>query len=817
MKNNYAFFAKTLLAFLLLSHLPSSIYGQEIDLTKKLINRELLYTRYQEVLQDLTDLKRKQALTMWTAAMLSDKKTGRYQLQGIAGGINDDGEQLKGAIDFNIIPHQYWRNLLAHYFLVGNKNQFALGVELYLHLMTVLVEEWSQDPLIEKSLREEAKSLYTNINSEEIKNVGSCVKNFSTKYDIQDGLTNCIQKLNTFNQIKKLIHQQYIEGQTNVSIFVKSPVGFIPGNKVQLLTLNTDSESAITQTGELNKLFQMEVNTNYANYTELEFAKKMEPLHPLTITKDFFKTLPLKHPVFYLQDQKPEDIFSQVWNKIEKAKSSVFIDVFFLGGAMGVSLSKLLIKKANEGIKVFVLNDQENPLGYKKELVPVFNFLRGYSYHHPNMIVLSPNIFLKRTSLPDFFDLLVDDQLLKELTMQENPLATLSSMAGSFPKAKSDHSKVFVIDGNSDDGTAFVGSKNFTDSSGAVAYDEMAMVQGPAVKVILDSYYWDLDAALRIPTYSHQFNNIDYIDQMIKLNNSENSEVEKNKLNNLTLKIRNILSPLDILNRNLSAPKKILAKKVGSDLLGVGENNVNGVIRSCLEQNIQTILSAKKQILIKDQFLYDKKIIIALNEARKKGVKIFVTLASLTDPRVEPGTVKEFAHIPNSIYINDLTYGENPAQIKWKTITRITRSALMDAAEKNNEGFSAVLSPEFHLKGLSIDGVLENEMHYVCQQGQSITKDRTPVLISGSANKDNMTMLGGFREFQLQIFNHEASKAHDCLFWETWNNQELSTEATPEVLLPKKLAEKITGEQFLSSLKNLMINSYNFFQSFITN
>src|SRR5690606_4122904 len=61
---------------------------------------------------------------------------------------------------------------------------------------------------------------------------------------------------------------------------------------------------------------------------------------------------------------------------------------------------------------------------------------------------------------------------------------------------KSDHSKVFVIDGKTQHPTALVGSKNLTDASGALCFDEVVKVEGPGAAVVQDDYYFDMVYAL---------------------------------------------------------------------------------------------------------------------------------------------------------------------------------------------------------------------------------------------------------------------------------------------------------------------------------
>jgi hypothetical protein len=44
-------------------------------------------------------------------------------------------------------------------------------------------------------------------------------------------------------------------------------------------------------------------------------------------------------------------------------------------------------------------------------------------------------------------------------------------------------------------------------------------------------------------------------------------------------------------------------------------------------------------------------------------------------------------------------------------------------------------------------------------------------LISGSANKDQNTMYGSFREQQIEVYDVEVTKAHDNEFEREWNDR----------------------------------------------
>jgi hypothetical protein len=166
-------------------------------------------------------------------------------------------------------------------------------------------------------------------------------------------------------------------------------------------------------------------------------------------------------------------------------------------------------------------------------------------------------------------------------------------------------------------------------------------------------------------------------------------------------------------------------------------------------------------------------------------VKAYILLGSQDDPS---SPEKQFVRIPNIVFLEDLV-ATGKAQVKWKKAPDADANALRTVKQQ----LGVTLSPEYHLKGISVDGVtadlkgqcgtLSNDSK-VAVTGAALEnlkiamQDRTSVLISGSANKDVMTMLGGFREFQVMVFDKEASIKHDCLFWSRFDNPDHAESAT---------------------------------------
>ncbi len=141
---------------------------------------------------------------------------------------------------------------------------------------------------------------------------------------------------------------------------------------------------------------------------------------------------------------------------------------------------------------------------------------------------------------------------------------------------------------------------------------------------------------------------------------------------------------------------------------------------------------------------------------------------------------------------------------------------ILNETEKYRAGDKTpvVLATTFHVKSISVDGVLAKD-HLSCKSAPVINSDQqVPVLITGSANKDVMTMSGGFREYQVAVYDATAVSQHDCLFWERWNDdtQSVLTNGLDDFEIPDHLKElKITDKKaFLSVLRMFFFAPYDF-------
>jgi hypothetical protein len=172
-----------------------------------------------------------------------------------------------------------------------------------------------------------------------------------------------------------------------------------------------------------------------------------------------------------------------------------------------------------------------------------------------------------------------------------------------------------------------------------------------------------------------------------------------------------------------------------------------------------------------------------------------------------------FNHFPNNIFLRDLTNGlESQIFVKWKTTNPYEKSALRSVSKKYDVEFAN----EFHLKSISIDGVDPQHSSYCQNPSPSLVNSSLPILITGSANKDNMTMLGGFREFQVALFKDKKNSAiHDCIFWQRWNDRNESQIADPlDFRLPSQVSTHVNQTGFLEIMRDMFLSIYTFQEAF---
>ncbi len=530
---------------------------------------------------------------------------------------------------------------------------------------------------------------------------------------------------------------------------VISTSSWVPGNKVEYLKPNDTSEKLMKtlevrngKNGPMERLYPL---SGAGSFSALLKRIEKNPLDVFTEKEGFYPSTK-EHPVW----NQTQGVFKDLLNGIDLAKETIFMDIFFLGGTMGASLAKHLVENLETkkgSLKAFIIRDNYNHYGHEAEMRPVFNYLLAYSYLHPDRLVIT-GAYIKEhhSGLPKFVEGMVSDVFLVESGIQKHLVL--------YGRAISDHSKTIVIDVKTENPTAFVGSKNLTDASGAICYDEIVKVSGPVAAVVQDEYYDDMAVGLK-KEMSDPSSYADLIRQLkgdgypsfatyLAKNGWAKDPQALSK--SIDENAKNILKPFDLLERDAngkatrdrSAPLSVL--NVGNTVVRTGMNNWDSTRMSAVDEVIQMILSAKKTIYINDQFLFDRRVVLALFKAKEDhpGLEIQAILHKFP---------------PNYIYLKELH--DHGIAIKWKNIL---------------EGGKGV-DQEFHGKTISADGMS---------------------VIVGSANKDQSTMYGSFREEQLEVYDSVTAQAHDQMFKTRWNDlSETSTEFVD--FDPKDFPQNIKG------------------------
>jgi len=632
----------------------------------------------------------------------------------------------------------------------GFKNRTNLifpFVNFYLLESKLLFQEIRDDPQYSEDQREGARQIEQLIQWSDYKvKAQKCVANLlQLKFRNNEVITN-----KPFTDFVKCFNENFFRldeddvkvlfTRLNLNKFfdnhpghVISETGWVGGNKVTYLGYNDTSKELAdlltTKTDLVHSLY------NYKSSGSVENFKKRISNKDKNIfsTQEGFWSFE-NHPVW---NQKL-GIFAELAKGITQAKESIFIDVFFLGGTMGASLAKKLtdMLEVNQNLKVFILHDVLNPFSEqtKQEMQPVFNYLKAYSVLYPNRILaVDSYIEAHKTGLPKYLNRYINQNRLKAVGLDKH--------FSLYANVASDHSKVIVIDGKSKDPIAFVGSKNLTDASGAVCFDEVVKIEGPAAAVVQDDYYDDMLESLKNDKlYSHLAN------QFISL-----------------------LRPFDLLERDINrnvTRSVVVNNKKENVVLRAGYNNWNSTRTNVIDQNVQAILFAKDKIRIKDQFLFDRNVILALQKAKIDNPRLDIKII------LEPVKTTDSPDLPNILFADVL-----------RDLGIQLRFAKLD---KENPR----VRQEYHMKTISTDGKF---------------------VISGSANKDHTTMYGSFREQQVHVYDEAATKEHDRIFDEHWKEALEFDESKYQVPAQLKTlsGESMTVRQYLNFLRNLMSVLYD--------
>jgi phosphatidylserine/phosphatidylglycerophosphate/cardiolipin synthase-like enzyme len=778
--------------------------------TTAMIRHELLQTKYKQVYVDLTDINRREAVQSWFRLYLQNPEYKKVYVRMISR-LNP------------WIQSDEYKNLLFYYHMTGQIENAVHTLGLYLTSTQALLENYALDPLNERYASNVAmfsqflnKSGFLETSSIE-KCYRGLIQNNKRVFDIKNASSLLALSRKCLNTDYSESLSRGLEYLSKESSYKGAPhpisyQGFIDGNKVDLWNRVSLTEDAITSLGQQLELIHTSVNDKiakkYAEMTVEDYKNAMDnesaAVSDLFTRKEGFLQRDSHLSLIPISLSQPS-IFQKVLETIDAAKETVFIDIFWMGGSIGVQLAKTLMKKTieNPEFQVFIITDTENRFNYGIQTDIVYKYMRAYSEKFPQkyFYILPANINLKRTALPEFVDLLFTNSTVNFAKSNENLDPIFAGNRFNLV-GKSDHSKVVIVDGkNANLGTAFVGSKNWTDASGGIATDEVAQIHGPAVAAIQNHFYYDILEAFKMEDRSTT-----YLTDQIQF------KLSGQKVDNKFKGIQLLLAPIDILDRwnNVNLyQKQIPYVEKGTDTIATAQNNIYGTETSAIDQNIHLILQAREQLIIDDQFLYDPFIARAIKTAIvEHKVRVYIMLEPLTSLGNDN---KVMAHVPNNLFLPELV--RLGAQVKWKIVPQGIAKTILSTQAKHGH----YLAPEFHLKSLTIDGVRENEFE-LCQSDNPSLKHHKTIgaLITGSANKDVMTMTGGFREYQILAYSDDAVVRHDCIFWSRWNNsaETESTDGLDFELPPEAKDLGLDQEGFINVLRMVFFSTYNFTKDF---
>ncbi|OFZ51717.1 MAG: hypothetical protein A2428_14150 [Bdellovibrionales bacterium RIFOXYC1_FULL_54_43] len=463
-------------------------------------------------------------------------------------------------------------------------------------------------------------------------------------------------------------------------------LGFIPGNRVELISENDRSMERIQWVND---------RVIFAG-GRLDWTAPYMTMHG-----------PNAHVAF-----ANDPIFSRIRDMVDSARDSIFIDIFLFGGTMGGTLARHLIDKTlekravNPAFKTLILHDYATNYNMKDEMMPVFEYIRDRIAKEPavrdSVLLLQANIHRHPPGIPFGITNLIPktDEVLAEMKKKS-----------TWYESKIDHSKVIVVDANTDSPQAYFGSKNWSDHSGSYYYDNALYVAGPGAAIVQAAYHDDVAAALtndpkerRLFIYTEEgFGNDGYLPRRAEI-------LE-------WFRVKRASFPI-----------------TGDQKIRLAEANVDGTIMDARNMLIEMIQGAQSRIYMEQLFIYDKYINDAL--IKRKLQKPDLDIRILADHNGNFG----MNGFPNTIFMKDLT--DHGIEVRARRTFGITA--------KFPNGKTQSYHQENHRKITAIDG---------------------QTMMVGSSNLNPDTLQGSFREFGAQIFDTREIEKFERYFVADWEDE----------------------------------------------
>lgn len=552
-----------------------------------------------------------------------------------------------------LMPLVYWK------FIKNNSVNEARVLQFWLQMRLQVLRDYSESPLISSGVSKDAARALLNSWSQ--------ARNLTMRSpELIENLKDRFPEMDDYSLTAS---------------------GFIPGNKVELVSQNTTSPERIQWFND---------RVIFAG-GKLDFTQTYMKM-PLNINDE-------GHPSF------KDPMFAKIRDMILSAKQSIFINIFLFGGTMGGTLSKFLLdqtvekRKTNPNFKVLLMHDFATNYNMKDEMMPIFEYIKDRIEKES---ALSGAVYLLQANIqrhPPGIPFGITNLIPKT----EETFKALEKRS-TYYESKIDHSKVIVVDAESDYPQAYFGSKNWSDHSGGYYYDNALYVKGPAAAMVQAAYYDDVDAALTTSPQERKW-------FFYKEQGFSNEKYLKNRAQ--------ILSWFQV--------KRASYPAAGSEVVRIAEANVDGKIKDARNILVDMISKAQSHIFMEQLFIYDKYINDALmkRKAQVPDLKIYI----LADHN---GNFK-LGGLPNTLFLDQL--------LSHKIEVKARRTLGIEAKFPN--GKTQEYHQENHRKITSVDG---------------------KIMLVGSSNLNPDTLQGSFREFGAQIFDRKVIGDFEKEFLQDWTD-----------------------------------------------
>lgn len=596
----------------------------------------------------------------------------------------------------NKVPEKILRPLVYWRFIKEDRSKLEKVLSFYLTYNILILRDYIDNPIKDAKERTEALSILKtltneNVTTDNIATTALPLIQRKAKLLAKEGSNNSfVSSLKN----EKIISRNIAGELDSYDPYVLSYLGIVKGNQVDVISENERSLDRIKWLND-RVIF---------NGGSLDF------------NSDFIKMPTKEDPTGHIIF-KEDPIYMKIRDMIDDSKDSVFIDIFLFGGTLGATLSEYLIdqalikRKINPSFKVLILHDYATNYNMLGEMMPVFEYIKKRIDTEPEVAktvsLLQANIQRHPPGIP--FG-------ITNLIPKTKETCKFMESKSTYYESKIDHSKVIVVDANTDKPQAYFGSKNWTDHSGGYYYDDAIYVKGPSAALVQASYYRDIEAALTE----------DKLEQdcfYFKEKGFDNKHYLPRK--------KEILEWFAI--------KKDKYPVLGDQPMRLAEADVDGTIKNVRNQLIDMIKNAKKNIYMEQLFVYDPYINDALIKRKIEMPDLDIKI--LADHNGNFG----LNGLPNTLFIKEMqSYG-------------------IEIRARKTYGIPFVF-PNGH----------EQEFHQ--ENHRKITSVDGKTLLGGSSNLNPDTLQGSFREFGAQIYDTKVISRFEKNFIKDWDNLENTME-----------------------------------------